>query len=43
MVLTAENGWLGSIVATYGPDRIGELREAVNREREKRGLPIVTD
>ena len=43
MVLTAENGWLGSIVPTYGPDRIGELREAVNRERQKRGLPIVTD
>jgi len=42
MVLTAENGWLGSFVP-YGPDKIGALREAVNRHRAEQGLPPIMD
>ena len=38
MVLTAETGWFGTIVPDYGPDKIGPLREAINKARKKRGL-----
>jgi hypothetical protein len=40
MILTAENGWFSGFVA-YGPDRISELRQAVDRHREEEGLPPV--
>jgi len=42
MILTAESGWFSGFVP-YGPDKIGELREAINAERVRRGLPPVTD
>jgi len=40
MILTAENGWMGGI-APYGPDKIGELRRAIDRHREAQGLEPV--
>ncbi len=41
MVVTAETGWFGTMVPDYGPDKIGPLREAINRaraEREQRAI-----
>ena len=39
MLLTAENGWIGGL--GYGPDRIGELRAAIDEYREERGMEPV--
>jgi hypothetical protein len=42
MILTAESGWsFGQ--AGYGPDKMKELREALNEYREEEGLPPVED
>ena len=39
MLLTAENGWVGGL--GYGPDRIGELRAAIDEYREEQGMEPV--
>jgi hypothetical protein len=39
MVVTAENGWFGTIVPDYGPDKINRLREAIDKARAERGQP----
>jgi hypothetical protein len=43
MVVTAENGWFGTIIPDYGPDKIRRLQEAVNRARVERGLEPIID
>jgi hypothetical protein len=39
MLLTAENGWLGEFA--HGPDRMAELREALNRHLVEKGKPAI--
>lgn len=39
MLLTAENGWLGDMLP--GPDKMAELRQALDEERVSRGLEPV--
>lgn len=39
MLLTAENGWLGNMA--HGPDKIAELRTAIDEWRKKEGLEPV--
>jgi hypothetical protein len=39
MLLTAENGWLGDMA--HGPDKIAELRQAIDEHRAEEGLPPV--
>ena len=39
MLLTAENGWMGGFV--HGPDKLAELRAAMNEYRAEQGLPPV--
>jgi hypothetical protein len=39
MLLTAENGWMGDMA--HGPDKMAELRKAVDAHREEEGLPPV--
>jgi hypothetical protein len=39
MLLTAENGWLGDFA--HGPDKVAELRRAIDRYREEQGLERV--
>jgi hypothetical protein len=39
MLLTAENGWLGGMA--HGPDKMAELRDAIDRERAEQGLDPV--
>ena len=39
MLLTAENGWLGDFA--HGPDKVAELRRAVDRYREEEGMEPV--
>ena len=39
MLLTAENGWLGDMA--HGPDKIAELRKAIDDHRAGEGSPPV--
>jgi hypothetical protein len=39
MLLTAENGWLGGLA--HGPDKMAELRAAIDRHRAEEGLEPV--
>ena len=39
MLLTAENGWLGGMVP--GPDKMAELRRAIDEHREQEGMEPV--
>ncbi|MFL6829477.1 MAG: hypothetical protein ACJ8D5_02510 [Sphingomicrobium sp.] len=39
LLLTAENGWMGGFV--HGPDKLAELREAMDEYRAEEGLPPV--
>ena len=39
MLLTAENGWLGDVA--HGPDKIAELRQAIDEHRMAEGLEPV--
>ena len=40
MILTAESGWMSGLVP-YGPPKVQELREAIDRHRSEQGLPPV--
>jgi hypothetical protein len=40
MILTAENGWSAGEIG-YGPNRMAELREALNEELVKLGKPSI--
>jgi len=39
MLLTAENGWLAGWA--HGPDKVAELRAAIDKHREEDGLEPV--
>lgn len=39
MLLTAENGWLGGMA--HGPDKMADLRDAIDAERAEQGLDPV--
>jgi hypothetical protein len=41
MLLTAENGWLNDCARGIGPDKMAELRAAVDRHRAEQGLEPV--